>query len=129
MDSYAWFKALVQKRRNLDDGLLGKVSDGRVFTGRQSLPLKLVDELGNERTALAWLEREKKIDAKTPVRDFQLRDRFSDLPFLHTAAIALLNGTGLGFIARHFEGVGAVQAIERLNLDGLLALWHPPAAN
>jgi protease-4 len=129
MDSYAWFKALVQKRRNLDDGLLAKVSDGRVFTGRQGLALKLVDELGNERTALAWLEREKKIDAKTPVRDYQLRDRFSDLPFLHTAAIALLNGAGLGVIARHVEGLGAVQAIERLNLDGLLALWHPPAAN
>ena len=27
------------------------------------------------------------------------------------------------------EEWGAVQAIERLNLDGLLALWHPPAAN
>jgi protease-4 len=93
------------------------------------LALKLVDELGSERTALAWLEREKKIDAKTPVRDFRLRDRFGDLPFLHTAAIALLNSAGLGFIARHFENLGAVQAIERLNLDGLLALWHPPTGN
>jgi len=129
MDSYAWFKELVQKRRNLDDAALAKVSDGRVFTGRQGLALKLVDELGSERTALAWLEREKKIDAKTPVRDFRLRDRFGDLPFLHTAAIALLNSAGLGFIARHFENLGAVQAIERLNLDGLLALWHPPTAN
>jgi hypothetical protein len=25
--------------------------------------------------------------------------------------------------------LGAVQAIERLNLDGLLALWHPANAN
>ena len=129
MDSYAWFKDLVQKRRNLDDAALAKVSDGRVFTGRQGLALKLVDELGDERAALAWLEREKKIDAKTPVRDFRLRDRFGDLPFLHTAAIALLNGVGLGFIARHVEELGTMQALERLNLDGLLALWHPPAAN
>ncbi len=29
MDSYAWFKALVQKRRNLDDAALEKVADGR----------------------------------------------------------------------------------------------------
>jgi protease-4 len=129
MDSYAWFKGLVQKRRNLDDETLAKVSDGRVFTGRQGLTLKLVDELGSERTAIAWLAREKKIDPQTPVRDFRLRDRFGDLPFLHTAAITVLNGVGLGSIARRFEELGAVQAMERLNLDGLLALWHPPTGN
>ena len=92
MDSYAWFKDLVQKRRSLDDAALAKVSDGRVFTGRQGLTLKLVDELGDERAAIAWLAKEKKIDPKTPVRDYRLRDRFGDLPFLHTAAITLLDG-------------------------------------
>jgi protease-4 len=128
-DSYAWFKGLVQKRRNLDDDALATVSDGRVFTGRQGLALKLVDELGGERAAVAWLAKEKKIDPETPVRDFRMRDRFGDLPFLHTAAMGLLNGVGLGSIARRFEELGTVQAMERLNLDGLLALWHPPSAN
>ena len=70
MDSYAWFKELVQKRRSLDDATLAKVADGRVFTGRQGLALKLVDELGGERTAIAWLAKEKNIDPKTPVRDY-----------------------------------------------------------
>lgn len=129
MDTYAWFKGLVQRRRNLDDGTLARVSDGRIFTGRQGLALRLVDELGGEPAAVAWLAREKKIDPQTPIRDFRLRDRFGDLPFLHTAAIALLDGAGLGALARRIEGVGALQAIERLNLDGLLALWHPPSAN
>jgi protease-4 len=129
MDSYAWFKDLVQKRRSLDDAALAKVSDGRVFTGRQGLTLKLVDELGGERAAVAWLAKEKKIDPSTPVRDYRLRDRFGVFPFLHTAAIAVLDGVGLGSIARRFEGLGAVQAMERLNLDGLLALWHPPSGN
>ena len=27
------------------------------------------------------------------------------------------------------RGFGAFQAVERLNLDGLLALWHPPSSN
>jgi len=129
MDSYAWFKELVQKRRSLDDATLAKVSDGRVFTGRQGLALKLVDELGGERAAVAWLVKEKKVAPDTPVRDYRLHDRFRDLPFLHTTAISLLDGVGLGSIARRFEELGAVQAMERLNLDGLLALWHPPAAN
>ena len=128
-DSYAWFRGLVKARRQLDDATLERVADGRVFTGRQGVGLKLVDELGDEATAVAWLAKEKNIDPKTPVRDYRLRDRFGDLPFLHTAAIATLDALGLGSFARRLEEWGAVQAIERLNLDGLLALWHPPIAN
>src|SRR5262249_39650450 len=125
----AGFRDLVKTRRKLDDAMLEKVADGRVFTGRQGVGLKLVDELGDERTAIAWLAREKNIDAKTPVQDFRLRDRFGDLSFLHTIAVVSLEAVGLGSFARHVEEGGAVQAIERLNLDGLLALWHPQAAN
>ena len=128
-DSYAWFRGLVKERRQLDDANLERVADGRVFTGRQGVALKLVDQLGDERTAVAWLAKEKNIDPKTPVRDYRLRDRFSDLPFLHTAAVTTLDALGLSSIARRLEEWGAVQAIERLNLDGLLALWHPPHAN
>jgi protease-4 len=128
-DSYAWFRGLVKTRRQLDDAGLDRVADGRVFTGRQGVGLKLVDELGDERTALAWLAKEKNIDAKTPVRDYRLRDRLSDLPFLHTAVITTLDAVGLSSFARRLEDWGTVQAVERLNLDGLLALWHPPLAN
>jgi protease-4 len=129
MDSYAWFRNLVKTRRGLDDEALERVADGRVFTGRQGVGLKLVDELGDERAAIAWLAKEKNIDPKTPVRDYRLRDRFSDLPFLHTTAVVTLEALGLGSFARRIEESGAMQAIERLNLDGLLALWHPLAAN
>ena len=128
-DSYAWFRGLVKQRRQLDEPTLERVADGRVFTGRQGIGLKLVDELGDERVALAWLTKEKKIDPKTPVRDYRLRDRLSDLPFLHVAAITALDALGLSSFARRVEDWGAVQAIERLNLDGLLALWHPLNAN
>jgi len=129
MDSYAWFRNLVKNGRNLDDAMVDRVADGRVFTGRQGVALKLVDELGDERTAVAWLVKEKNIRPNTPIQDFRLRDRFSDLPFLHTAAVVTLEAAGLGTVARHIEDWGAVRAIERLNLDGLLALWHPSASN
>jgi protease IV len=128
-DSYAWFRNLVKVRRHLDDASLERVADGRVFTGRQGVSLKLVDELGDERAAIAWLAKEKNIDPKTPVRDYRLRDRLSDLPFLHIAVIATLDAVGLSSFARRIEGWGTVQAMERLNLDGLLALWHPLLAN
>ena len=54
-DSYAWFRGLVKQRRGMDDTLLDTVADGRVFTGHQALHLKLVDQLGDEKTAVAWL--------------------------------------------------------------------------
>jgi protease-4 len=125
-DSYAWFRGLVKARRHMDDATLDKVADGRVFTGRQAVPLKLIDELGDERAAIAWLAKEKNIDPKTPVRDYKLRDRLSDLPFLHTAAATVLDAVGLGSLARRIEEWGALQ---RLSLDGLLALWHPSSSD
>ena len=128
-DSYAWFRGIVQSRRHLDDEALDRVADGRIFTGHQGIDLHLVDELGDERTAIAWLAKEKHIDAKLPVRDYQLRSRFGDLPFLHAMAAGVLEAVGLGTLARSLDAWGTMQAIERLNLDGLLALWHPASAN
>jgi protease-4 len=128
LDSYSWFKGLVKDRRRMDDSQLTQVSDGRVFTGRQAVGLKLVDSLGNEKAALAWLENEKKVPANTPVRDYSLQPRFSDLSFLHVAAWTF-ETLGLNVIATRIEEWGALQAVERLNLDGLLALWHPPSSN
>ena len=128
-DSYDWFKNLVRERRGFDQPTLDKVADGRVFTGRQALELKLIDALGDEKAAVDWLAKEKGIDPKTPVRDYRLRPRFGDLPFLHTAMAGLLDGLGFGGLAERIKELGALQAVERLNLDGLLALWHPPTAN
>ena len=106
------------------------MSDGRVFTGRQAVELKLIDALGDEQAAIDWLAKEKNIDPKTPVRDYQLRPRFGDLPFLHVTAVgAARRGRPRRRWPSGFEESGAFQAVERLNLDGLLALWHPPPSN
>jgi protease-4 len=129
MDAYAWFRALVKERRNLDEAKLTQVADGRIFTGRQALELKLIDQLGQEAQALEYLAKQKNVDPKLPVRDWALKSRFSDLPFLHLAAASVLESIGLGALARTIRESATVQAIERLSLDGLLALWHPPAAN
>ncbi len=128
MDSYAWFRGMVKDRRKLDGPALDRAADGRVFTGRQAIALKLVDEIGNEKTAIDWLAANKGVDPKTPVRDFSLRARFSDLSFLHLAAATVLEGAGLGSLARQLTQSGTIQALERLNLDGLLVLWHPAAS-
>jgi protease-4 len=127
LDSYAWFKNLVQTRRQMSDAQLGQVADGRVFTGRQGVGLKLVDELGNEKAARAWLEKEKHVSASIPARDVSLSPRFSEFSFLHVAAWSF-DTIGLSTLARQIDEWGGAAAVERLNLDGLLALWHPPGS-
>ena len=128
-DSYAWFKGIVQDRRHLTDSELQTASDGRVFTGHQAVDLKLIDEIGDERTALAWLGKEKNIDTKLPVRDYDLHSRFGDLTFLHAAALAILDAAGLNVLAERIDPWGTIGAMQRFNLDGLLALWHPAGSN
>src|ERR1700757_978586 len=105
-DSYAWFKGLVKDRRGMDDALLVKVADGRVFTGRQAVELKLIDQLGDEKTAIAWLEAEKGVKKDLPVRDYKLTPRFGDLTFLRTAASITLEALGLSAIAHQIEQAG-----------------------
>jgi protease IV len=128
-DSYAWFRGLVKERRAMDDALLEQVADGRVFTGRQAVDLKLIDQLGDEKTAIAWLIAQKGVRADLPVRDFKLSPRFGDLTFLRTAASVALDALGLSAIARQLEQAGVAQAVDRLSLDGMLALWRPAATN
>ena len=120
-DTHEWFRRLVAERRKLDDAQLGTVATGQVFSGRQSIPLKLVDHLGSERDAVAWLERERGVRRDLPVREWRPRDssRFD----LWTAAA--LGADLLGWpdtAARLRQSAAVAQAAA---LDGLLALWQP----
>jgi protease-4 len=128
-DSYAWFRDLVKARRGMDDALLEKVADGRVFTGRQAVELKLVDAIGDEKAAVEWLVAQKNVKKDLPVRDYKLTPRFGDLTFLRTAASVTLDALGLRTIARNIEQGGVSQAVDRLGLDGMLALWQPVGSN
>lgn len=128
-DSYAWFRGMVKDRRKLDDAQLEKVADGRVFTGRIAMDLKLIDQIGDEKAAVAWLAAQKGIAADTPVRDFKLTPRLGDMTFLRAATSVVLDAVGFSEMARRIEQTGVAAAADRLSLDGLLALWQPAASN
>jgi protease IV len=128
-DSYAWFRGLVKERRGMDDAQIEKVADGRVFTGRQAVELKLIDALGDEKAAVTWLEANKNITKGLPVRDYKLAPRFGDLTFLRAAVSISLDAVGLSTVARRIEQSGVGQAVDRLAMDGMLALWQPSASN
>lgn len=121
-DNYDWFKRLVRERRSLADAELATVSDGRVHSGRQAVALKLVDEIGGEPEAIAWLEREKGVAKDLKVRDWRRASESSSYGLWSTGE-ALARAAG-------FETLAAIiaRAAEQplgLRLDAPLALWQP----
>jgi protease-4 len=124
-DSYGWFKGLVRERRTLDDAKLNVAADGRVFTANQALPLNLIDEIGDERAARAWLAKNKDVSADLPIRDWRGKAVGSEFRWL-SASAWLASKLGLGPLASLLSHDAIANAADRTQLDGLLALWQPP---
>ncbi|POR53204.1 signal peptide peptidase SppA [Bosea psychrotolerans] len=121
-DNYDWFKRLVRERRHLSDPEVAAVSDGRVHSGRQGAVLKLIDEIGGEPEAIAWLEREKGVAKNLAVRDWRRRSESSAYG-LWSASEALARAAGFETVASLIARA-AEQPIG-LRLDAPLALWQP----
>ncbi|MGG7565309.1 signal peptide peptidase SppA [Rhodovulum sp. DZ06] len=71
-DGYAWFRGLVAERRGLSGAALDAVADGRVMSGRMALEAGLIDALGGEAEAAAWLEAEHAVTS--PVLDAEIEE-------------------------------------------------------
>jgi protease-4 len=115
-DSYDWFVGLVASRRPLSRDEVLKLADGSIFTGRQAVANKLVDEVGGEREAIAWLAG-KGVDSSLKVIEWKSGGSRS---FFFSKALARLVGLPEGS-ADIFDRLGA----DRIFLDGLLSVWHP----
>lgn len=81
-DAYEWFQGLVSERRDLTGIALDAVSDGRVFTGRQALKNGLIDELGGEDEALAYLESVDPNSVELPVETWAVPSEDVSIPNL-----------------------------------------------
>lgn len=123
-DNYAWFKDMVRDRRHLAEGEVATVSDGRVHSGRQALNLKLIDQIGGEQDAIAWMEREKSVTKDLKVRDWRRRSESSSFG-LWSLAEAMARGAGLDALAATIAR--AADQPVGLRLDAPLALWQPAA--
>jgi protease-4 len=107
LDMYDMFVTMVADRRGLDADVARKLADGRVYTGRQALAARLIDEIGGEDEARAWLESAKAVPVTLPISDVRIERENKDL-------LGLVGGR-----------IGKALFSERLTLDGLLAVWHP----
>jgi protease-4 len=120
-DTFDWFKNLVRERRRLTEADMAVVSTGQIFNGRQGLPLKLVDRIGSERDAVAWLEQTRGVAKDLPIRDWEPRsDRDISIFAMGATAADLF---GFERVAEAMRRTSAQAEIARL--DGLLAVWQP----
>lgn len=106
-ETFAWFKGLVMERRKMTEEEVTRVTDGRIFIGKIALGLKLIDEIGGEEEAVAWLAQEKGVDQNLPIYTLSWGTETDDWRELFSSI------AGKAFLS------------ERLSLDGLLAVWHP----
>lgn len=117
-DSYKWFTALVKDRRQMDDAAVATVSDGRVFTGRQALDLRLVDQLGDGKVARMWLSSEKSLPETLAERDYRpQRDTVASFFGFSAARVAAVLGLP--------EWMNRILDDAAPRLDGLVSVWHP----
>ncbi len=106
MDLYGQFVAMVADGRHMDPARVRALADGRVYTGHQALPLGLIDQIGTETDARAWLAANAGLPRAMPVRDLAWREPPKGFHLI----------TGL---LKTFMPQG-------LTLDGPLALWQLP---
>ena len=106
-DFYNWFVEIVTERRKLPRETVEILADGRIYTGRQALKVKLIDELGGEEEAVNWLGQNRKIDTALKIKDVKVvNDSESFLEHITDMA----------------NGKFGVHLLQRL--DGLQAIWQ-----
>ncbi|MDX2265078.1 MAG: signal peptide peptidase SppA [Hyphomicrobiales bacterium] len=123
-EAQRWFLSLVTDRRKLSPEALEAVKTGRVFSGRQALALGLIDGLGDENDAKAWLEKTKDIDATTRVIDWETADTS---PYsLIRIATTMLNADMRGLFHETLAFFGKTASLAGQGLEGLISIGRSP---
>jgi protease-4 len=107
MELYGQFVDMVAERRAMPRDKVLALADGRVYSGKAAKANGLVDAIGDEDTALAWLQSAHDLPADLPVRDLPGEDE--PLPWRDA-------------LTSHLQ---KALFSERLRLDGVFSLWHP----
>ena len=106
-DIFNMFIDMVATRRKMDQQIVKKLADGRIYTGRQAVKNGLIDAIGGEKEAINWLAKTKSINKELPLRLLDFNNQQSYLE-------KILN-----------RFLGKISISDRLGLDGLVSLWQP----
>ncbi|HUW72415.1 MAG TPA: signal peptide peptidase SppA [Methyloceanibacter sp.] len=119
-DAKVWFFDLVEERRKIETNAVPGLTEGRIYSGRQAVKLKLVDQIGDERAALRWLSKERDVPVGLKVVEWKPTAESTGLfgwLFESTAAMLGISGSRIAALLG--------QASATLELDGLVSVWHP----
>src|SRR5512144_41110 len=78
-EAKTWFVNLVAERRKIDPSAVPGLIDGRIYSGRQAVEFKLVDQIGDERAATGWLSKERKVPSGLKIVDWKPEEESSGL--------------------------------------------------
>ncbi|HEY1244734.1 MAG TPA: signal peptide peptidase SppA [Hyphomicrobiaceae bacterium] len=122
-ESQRWFVNLVRTRRGIDTASVVGLEQGAVFTGRDALAHRLIDQIGGETEVVRYLEDQRSVPKGLKIVDWK-PSRDSDWSLVRVATQALAQATGLTAL----EDLGRLLSDEgrlaSLRLDGLVSVWH-----
>jgi protease-4 len=119
-DSKAWFVDLVAQRRSIAPESIPGLTDGRIYSGRQAVELKLVDQIGDEKTAMEWLTKQRNVASGLKIVDWKPKEESSGLFGWFFKSMA----ASIGLSAEKIADI-AGEISTTLKLDGLVSVWHP----
>jgi protease-4 len=119
-DAKVWFVDLVGTRRDLQPDSVPGLTDGRIYSGRQAVELKLVDQIGDEKAAMDWLTKQRNVASGLKIVDWKPKEESSGLFGWFFRSMA----ASIGISAEKIAAVGD-QISTTLKLDGLVSVWHP----
>ena len=122
-EAKTWFVNLVAERRKIEPASIPGLTDGRVYSGRQAIALRLVDEIGDEKVAKRWLQEERNVAPGLSVVEWKPRTERGGILSWLFGSMATFLGVPADKLASLFG-----QVSEGLRLDGLVSLWHPASS-
>ncbi len=122
-ESQGWFLSLVKARRGIETASVPGLEQGRVFSGREAVTFKLVDEIGGEAEAVRWLETKKGVPAKLRVVDWRPASAAS--PGILNWIGSVLGNLWIGAVGENTLLSQLDIMRTRMALDGLVSVWQP----
>jgi len=120
-ESHQWFLDLVRTRRQVATNSIPGLEQGRVFSGREALQHKLIDEIGGETEAIRWLE-ERGVEKGLNVVDWKER---SGTSWGLGGVAGLARYLGGDFVAGLTALLTRDRTLGAFSLDGLVSVWQP----
>lgn len=121
-EAKTWFLGLVAKERKINPQTVPGLTEGRVYSGGMALDNGLIDAIGGERAAVAWLEKTKGIPSGLKIVDWKQKE---DSSFGLLGLLPGVLGRLLGIEPYALSELVKSSRIGSTQLDGLVSLWHP----